>query len=324
MSGEGQQPLAAFDAQAGGEPLDAHTTASSDSGSAAPGRPTSPAALLRKLGLRVRKGFSQSFLTDVGVVRQIASAADLQPDDHVLEVGPGLGTLTQELARRAGRVVAFELDRDLAAALPRLVPSNVEVVQGDALKLDPDAYLDGPYKLVANLPYQITSPFLFRYLNLSPGPSILVVMIQREVAERIAARPGELSYLAVAVQSAARPRIVRIVAAGAFYPRPKIESAVIALEPLAEPLVPAAQRPLFLEVVRAGFGQPRKQLLNSLHQGLGEGKRREAGWSRDEVRALLERGGISSERRPQELALPEWRTLFEAFQATQRERGDSA
>ena len=288
------------------------------------GRASSPAALLRQLGLRPRRGLSQSFLTDVGVTRAIASAAALKADDEVLEVGPGLGILTQTLARRAGRVVAFELDRDLAAALPRLVPENVEIVQGDALVLDPADYLTGPYKVVANLPYQITSPFLFRYLSLTPAPTLLVLMVQREVAERMSARPGGLSYLAVAVQSAAQPRIVRIVPPGAFYPRPKIESAVVKLEPLVEPLVPTEQRPAFLELVRAGFGQPRKQLLNSLHQGLTQGKGVGADWSRGDVRALLERAGLSIERRPQELTLPEWRTLFDAFRVLEHKHAGAA
>src|SRR4051794_19912242 len=164
-------------------------------------QPTSPAALLRQLGLRPRRGLSQSFLTDAKVTQQIATAAALDSHDQVLEVGPGLGILTQALARRAARIVAFELDHDLAAALPRLVPANVEIVQGDALVLDPADHFEGPYKLVANLPYQITSPFLFRYLGLQPGPILQVLMVQLEVAERIAARPGALSYLAVAVQS---------------------------------------------------------------------------------------------------------------------------
>lgn len=271
---------------------------------ARPPLPSAPAALLRQLGLRPRKGLSQSFLTDVGLTRQIAAAAGLSADDEVLEVGPGLGILTRTLARRVRRVVAVELDRELAAALPRLVPDNVQVVQGDALRLAPAEYFTGPYKLVANLPYQITSPFLLRYLDVQPAPSVLVVMIQREVAERIAAAPGALSYLAVAVQAAARPRIVRLVPPGAFYPRPKVDSAVIRLDPLPSPLVPPERRAAFLALVRAGFAQPRKQLLNSLGQGLG--------WPRAEVAALLERAGIAPSRRPQELQLEEWRALFEA------------
>jgi 16S rRNA (adenine1518-N6/adenine1519-N6)-dimethyltransferase len=278
-------------------------------------KPSSPAALLRQLGLRPRRGLSQSFLTDVGTVKRIAAAAGLTADDTVLEVGPGLGILTHELARQAGKVVAFELDRDLARVLPNLVPANVQIVYGDALKLSPSDYLDGPYKLVANLPYQITSPFLFRYLGLAPLPQVLVLMIQREVAERVAAPSGQLSYLAVVVQSAARVRIVRIVPPGAFHPRPKVESAVIKLEPLADPLVPPSQRTIFLEVVRAGFGQPRKQLLNSLHQGLKQDKLGGREWERSEVQTILAAAGIDSERRPQALALTEWRTLFQAFQA---------
>jgi len=282
-------------------------------------RASSPAALLRQLGLRPRKGLSQSFLTDTGVTRQIAAAAALTPDDQVLEVGPGLGILTQTLARRAGRVVAFELDRDLAAVLPRLVPTNVEIVQGDALKLDPADHFDGPYRLVANLPYQITSPFLARYLSLDPAPLVQVMMIQREVAERITARAGDLSYLAVAVQSAAHAQLVRLVPPGAFYPRPKVESAVVKLVPLAEPLVPPDQRRALLELVRAGFGQPRKQLLNSLQQGLAQAAPND-NWSRADVRALLDRAGIGTERRPQQLDLREWRALFDELQAVKAER----
>jgi len=222
--------------------------------------------------------------------------------------------LTQEVARRVRRVVAFELDRDLAAALPQLLPSHVQIVQGDALELNPGDFLTAPYKLVANLPYQITSPFLFRYLSIEPAPSVMVLMVQREVAERVAAKAGDLSYLAVAVQSAAAVRLVRHVAPGSFYPRPRVESAIIKLEPLAEPLVPPAERQAFLAVVRAGFGQPRKQLLNSLHQGLTQATGSADAWERDAVRALLDAAGLRTERRPQELTLHEWRALFHAFQ----------
>ena len=280
---------------------------------------SSPAALLRQLGLKPQRGLSQSFLADSGVTRQIATAAGVGPDDDVLEIGPGLGILTQTLAARARRVVAFELDRDLARVLPSLVPSNVQIVQGDALLLDPADYLTARHKLVANLPYQITSPFITRYLSLQPGPSVLVLMVQREVAERIVSSPGSLSYLAVLVQSAARAKIVRHVPPGAFHPRPKIDSAVIKLEPLAEPLVPSDRREGFLGLVRAGFGQPRKQLLNSLEQGLNQPPTIVGGpWSRASVRALLDRAEIEAERRPQELQLDEWRRLYEAFAATQR------
>ena len=301
--------------------------------------PSTPLALLRQLGLRARKSYSQSFLTDVRLTEQIASAADLSADDQVLEVGPGLGILTRALAKRAQRVVAVELDRDLATVLPRLVSNNVQVVHGDALTLDVAAYVQAPYKVVANLPYQITSPFLFHYLGMAPAPSLMVLMIQKEVAKRIAAPTGQLSYLAVAVQSAACVRIIRLVSPGAFYPRPKVESAVIRLDPLAEPLVPPEQREAFLQLVRAGFEQPRKTLLNSLGQGLrgptpqppphcdGEGEnpsprgRGRIGWTRDEVRALLDAAGIAPDRRPHTLTLADWRTLFDAHQRMRPNHG---
>ena len=268
----------------------------------------SPSALLRQLGLRPRKRFSQSFLVDQRIPEQVVKAADVGPDDRVLEIGPGLGIMTRVLARKAARVVAVELDRDLAEALPRLVPENVEIVQGDALEFDPASRFDGPYKLVANLPYAITSPFLFRYLDIRPAPTVIVVMIQREVAERIAGRAGALSYLAVAVQSVASVRVVRLVPPGAFFPCPKVESAVIRLDPRPEPLVPPEQRARFLALVRAGFAQPRKTLANSLAQGLGV--------PRADAVPYLERAGIVPERRPHELGLEEWRTLFGVYAAS--------
>jgi 16S rRNA (adenine1518-N6/adenine1519-N6)-dimethyltransferase len=252
--------------------------------------PTSPAALLRRLGLRPRKRFSQSFLVDANLPDQIARAADLVDADQVLEIGPGLGILTRALARRAARVVAVELDRDLAAALPRLVPANVAVIAADALAFDPADHFAGSYKLVANLPYNVTTPVLLRYLDVVPRPALLVVMVQKEVAERIAAGPGRRSYLTVAVQSAASARIVRLVSPGAFFPRPKVDSALLRLDPLPTRLVPDDRRAPFLRLVQAGFAQPRKQLANSLAQGLARPK---------------------SERRPQDLELAEWRALFE-------------
>lgn len=267
----------------------------------------SPAALLRQLGLRPRKRFSQSFLIDTHLPEQIVRAADLAESDEVLEIGPGLGILTRALAQHASRVVAVELDRDLAGALPRLVPPNVAVVVGDALQLDPGQHFAGPYKLVANLPYQITSPVLFRYLEVRPRPSLLVLMVQREVAERIAARPGQLSYMAVAVQSVATVRTVRVVPPGAFYPRPKVESAVVRLDPRSSPLVPDEDRPGFLKLVQAGFTQPRKQLANSLAQGLAVPKA--------DALALLARAAIAPNRRPQELELDEWVGLYASVRA---------
>jgi 16S rRNA (adenine1518-N6/adenine1519-N6)-dimethyltransferase len=275
---------------------------------AAPGRgPTNPAALLRRLGLHPRKGLSQSFLVDRRVCAAIVRAAELDPHDEVLEIGPGLGILTAELVRRAGRVVAVELDPQLAAALPALLghPANLQVVQGDALQVDLPALFPGDYKVVANLPYHITSPLLLRLLGAPRRPRLVVVTVQREVAERITAGPGALSYLAIAVQLYAVPRIVRLVPPAAFYPRPKVESAVLRLDVRPAPAVAATAPAAFLRLVQAGFKQPRKQLRNSLAEGLGRPPA--------EIEPLLQRAGLDPTRRPQTLTLEEWERLYDAL-----------
>jgi 16S rRNA (adenine1518-N6/adenine1519-N6)-dimethyltransferase len=268
-------------------------------------RSQSPAELLRRLGLRARKGLSQSFLTDQGICRVMADAAEIDPDDEVLEVGPGLGILTRVLLERAGRVVAVELDPGLARYLPELAPGGrLEVVHGDALRFDPAACLRVGYKLVANLPYQVSSPLLSRYLIEVPRPKLLVIMVQREVAERIAAPHGQASYLSILVQSVADVRVVRQVPPGAFYPRPKVASSVLLIRPRREPIVPDPDLAEFLELVRAGFTQPRKTLANSLAQGLGR--------PRAAVEAQLATAGLDPALRPQQLAAADWLAVLRA------------
>ena len=235
----------------------------------------------------------------------MGESAGLGPNDEVLEIGPGLGILTRELLRRARRVVAAELDPVLAKQLPDLAPSGcLEVVQGDALELDPAQHFAGPYKLLANLPYQITSPVLSRYLVDVRRPEVLVLMVQLEVAERVVARPGRASYLSNLVQAVADVRLVRRVAPGAFYPPPKVTSAVLHILPRAEREVSDDLLPGFLELVQAGFTQPRKTLANSLAQGLG--------LPRKQVEARLVAAGIDSGARPQHLQIADWLALLHA------------
>jgi 16S rRNA (adenine1518-N6/adenine1519-N6)-dimethyltransferase len=261
---------------------------------------------LRALGLRPRKRFSQSFLEDQGVAAAIVRAADLNGSQDILEVGPGLGVLTDRLAGKARTVVTIEIDPDLAEDLRTRFPdSNVHVHTDDILKLDPSSFFAEPFVVVANLPYHITSPAL-RHL-LAAGPpfaSRLVVMVQAEVAERIAAEPGEMSSLAVAVQAQARVQIVRRVPAAAFYPRPKVDSAVVRLEPIAEGdrAISRAELPEFVTFVQAGFKQPRKKLVNSLAEGLGTPKPYAAD--------RLARAGIDAAQRPQDLGVDEWVHLY--------------
>lgn len=233
----------------------------------------------------------------------MADAAQLEADDEVLEIGPGLGVLTRVLLSRAGRVVAVELDPKLAALLPSLTPQGrLEVVQQDALRFEPADHFEGDYKLIANLPYQITSPVLHRYLLAVRRPVRLALMVQREVAARITAGPGQASYLSNLVQSVAEVRIVRQVPAGAFFPRPNVSSAVVLIEP--RPATADSDRPTALvALLRLGFTQPRKTLANSLAQGLGR--------PRTEVAARLTASGIDPNCRPQELSVAEWRRLLE-------------
>jgi len=261
--------------------------------------------LLRQFDLRARKGLGQHFLIDGEVLERITSAAELTPADVVIEVGPGLGVLTRELARQAGRVIAIELDSRLAAALKQtLAPfNNVTIINDDVLKIEPADLATG-YKVVANLPYYITSPVLRHFLEASAKPRLMIVMVQKEVAEAIVAKPGKMSLLSVSVQFYGEPRIISPVPAQCFYPAPKVNSAILRIDPHPQPRV-AVDEGGFFELVRAGFTAPRKQLVNSLAQGLGV--------SKADALSLLETAGIVSQRRAETLTLGEWARLWQVF-----------
>jgi 16S rRNA (adenine1518-N6/adenine1519-N6)-dimethyltransferase len=257
---------------------------------------------------RPRKRLGQSFLRDRSVLARILAAGDLSPRDEVLEIGPGRGILTEALAGAAGKVVAVELDDALVVLLRErfAAVSNVEIVPGNALDLDPCRYFDGPYKLIANIPYYITGPILRHYLEASCPPSLLVLMLQREVAERITAAPGALSLLGVSVQRYTQPAIVSRVPAGAFRPRPKVDSAIVRLVPKPDRRW-LASRDAFFTVARAGFGLRRKQLANALAHGLS--------LDRAQVLDLLSTAGIDATRRAETLTLDEWDRLAATWAA---------
>ena len=274
--------------------------------------------LVRRYGIDPKKSLGQNFLVDANHLDRIAAAADLTAGDAVLEIGPGLGTLTQRLAAQAGHVVAVELDDRLIALLRAdfAAQPHVHIVHSDILETDPPALLAAHlppgalasgYKVVANLPYYITSMALRHVLEASPPPTLAVVMVQKEVAERICAKPGDLSLLAVSVQYYAHPRIVQRVPAGAFYPAPKVDSAVLRLDVRPEPAVTGIPTVEFFRVVRAGFGQKRKQLANSLSAGLELPK--------NVVQLALERVEIDPTRRAETLTLDEWGALCQSLAA---------
>lgn len=268
---------------------------------------------LRRSGLRARKGLGQHFLVDGAVLDTIIATARLAAGDTVVEVGPGLGILTGELVKRAGKVIAVELDKRLAELL-RETPGtgNLTVVNDDILNVSPAALVSTPdYKVVANLPYYITSPVLRHFLEAGLKPAVMVVMVQKEVAEQIAARPGKMSLLSVGVQFFGRPEIVDYVPARCFYPVPEVDSAILKIDVYPAPVIPVDDETSFFNLVRAGFSAARKQLVNSLSRGTG--------LSKTGVTPLLEAAGIAAERRAESLSLEEWAALWRVFREAGKE-----
>ena len=249
----------------------------------------------------------QNFLVDHTIALRTVGAAAIGPDDEVLEIGPGRGALTRLLTRRARRVVAVELDPELAAQLPARVENSdsLTVVPQDALDFDPAAHFDRPFKLVANLPYYVATPIVRRFLTIRPRPSRMVVMVQREVADNMTASPGRMSLLSVMVQMHASAKTLFSVPPRAFRPRPKVASAIVGIEPFDEPAIPVDDTELFISFVAAGFRAPRKQIHNSLKLGLNA--------STYAVSTALDSARIDGARRPSTLSLEEWSQLYAAW-----------
>jgi 16S rRNA (adenine1518-N6/adenine1519-N6)-dimethyltransferase len=269
------------------------------------------AALLRDYGLSPKKGLGQNFLVDPEALRKIIQAADIPAGALVLEVGPGLGSLTRGLAQVARKVVAVELDEGLLPLLEKVLASyqNVEIVKGDILELDPPGLMGEPgYLVVANIPYYITSALIRHLLSPEIKPARIVLTVQKEVADRICAEPGDLSLLALSVQVYGAARRVLRIPAGAFYPAPKIDSAVVKVDLYAQPLIANEHLDDFFKLARAGFSQKRKTLRNSLSAGLR--------LPPDRVVALLESVEVDPRRRAETVSLPEWKRLVDVFKST--------
>ncbi|MCC6615042.1 MAG: ribosomal RNA small subunit methyltransferase A [Anaerolineae bacterium] len=266
-----------------------------------------PKTMLEAHGLEPRKSLGQNFLHDPNVLEKIVASADLTPGTTVLEIGAGTGALTDVLARHAGRVLALEVDERLEPILrDRLgIYDNVQLEFADVLQTDVATLMgDQPYVVVANVPYYITSAILRHLLEAPNRPRRLVMTVQLEVAERIIARPGDMSLLAVSVQYYTRPKIVMRLNPAVFYPRPDVTSAVIRLDAHSEPPVQVPDEASLFAVVRAGFSQKRKQLKNTLAAGLR--------LSNDEAVALLDRAEIDPRRRAETLSLEEWAAITRA------------
>lgn len=264
-------------------------------------QPINPAALLRQFGLRPNKRLGQNFLVDEFHLARIVEEAGVSAEDEVLEVGPGLGSLTRYLAAAARRVVAVELD---AALLPPLrhtleAYSNVEIVRGDILELDPaDHFQTDGYLVVANIPYYLTSNLIRHLLESRPKPGRIALTVQKEVAQRACAQPGALSLLALSVQLYGGPRIAHHIPAGAFYPVPKVDSALLLIDLYDAPELAPGHVDVFFTLSKAAFAQKRKTLANSL-AALPD-------WDKDLATQRLLAAGIEPTRRPQTLSLEEW------------------
>ncbi len=272
--------------------------------------------LLRRYNLRAKKGLGQNFLVDDDVLASILQAANLKPTDTVIEVGPGLGLMTAALAKNAAWVIAIELDNRLAGLLNENLPSdNIVVINRDVLGTDTAALLQGRapgfppaftgYKVVANLPYYITQPVIRHFLEAPVKPDVMVLMVQKEVAQVICAGPGDRSMLSIAVQFYGKPEIVTKVPAAAFFPAPDVDSAVVKITVHQDPPVDVDNVDGFFKFVRAGFSAARKQVANSLTKGLGLPK--------PAVRQMLAKAGIAPERRAETFTLEEWAELYSIF-----------
>jgi 16S rRNA (adenine1518-N6/adenine1519-N6)-dimethyltransferase len=283
--------------------------------------PTRVKAALRALDLHPSRSMGQNFLIDPSVLQAIVAAAELTPTDAVVEVGPGLGVLTWELLRHVGALSAVELDQRLAERLraefahePRLT-----IIQGDILRTPPAAILDRAagvsagadrslYKVVANLPYAITSPVLRHFLEASHRPTLMVVLVQWEVAQRISAQPGDLSMLAHAIQVYAEPTIMARVPASSFVPVPAVDSAILCLRVRASPAVATDEVEALMRVIKAGFLHARKKLANALPSGLAA---MGTPITKERAIAVLEGAGVSPDRRAEMLTLAEWLEVYQ-------------
>lgn len=264
-----------------------------------------------------KKSLGQNFLVNEGVLNKIIIAAEIKKDDIILEVGPGTGNLTEKLALKAKEIIAVEKDRRLIEQLqkrftrPPLVRLTrgglVKIVEGDILEFNPETYAlkNGGYKIVANIPYYITSHFLRIVFEQWPRPELIVLMIQKEVAQRIMAKPPHMNLLALSVQFFAYPQIVSIVSRGSFRPMPKVDSAIIKLTP--KNIVQSEDSAKLFKIIKFGFSEKRKQLLNNLSKNLKIDK--------EKLKTVFDANGIRSDARAENLSLEEWGKLAKLLES---------
>jgi 16S rRNA (adenine1518-N6/adenine1519-N6)-dimethyltransferase len=270
--------------------------------------PLNAGVVLKRHGLRANKSLGQNFLQDPFALKEIIASAQIQATDTVLEIGPGLGSLTRYLAASAKEVIAIELDRNLLAPLQAVLApyQNVRVIQGDILELSVEDIINAnDYLVVANIPYYITSAVIRHLLESNTKPRRIILTIQKEVAERICAKPGDMSLLALSVQIYGKPYIAARIPAEAFFPAPKVDSAVLCIDIYPVPQIKTELLNTFFHLIKAGFSQKRKTLRNSLSSGLHIAS--------SAAEEMLVQANIDSKRRAETLSIEEWEQLSEVM-----------
>ncbi len=257
-----------------------------------------PSEILKSLQTLPKKQFGQNFLIDDRALADIVAAGEIQPDETIVEIGPGLGALTFELAKKAKRVIAIEADHDLAHYLRGKVPNNVNVIADNALRIDWGVTIESDYKIIANIPYSITSPLLRKIFLLEKKPKAVVLLVQKELAERIISPAGKSSrgMLTILTEAAAKAEIIRIVKPGSFYPMPKVDSAIIRLSPFQK----NQMENIFWPAVEAGFRHKRQTLANSL---------KDLGLKKEVSQGTIEQIGLDPMVRPQVLSFEDWKNI---------------
>ena len=259
--------------------------------------------ILKEQDLKALKSLGQNFLIDEKVLGKIIQTSKLDKNDLVLEIGPGLGTLTNELIKKCGAVVAVEKDKKITGLIKE--KNNLKIINDDILKINLNELIkehsnNKKYKLISNIPYYITSPVIKLFLENNIQPELIVLLVQKEVAERICAKPGKLSVLALSVQTYGEPEIVSYVHKSSFYPEPKVDSAILKIKNIKKEFSDEHYKKLF-KIIKIGFSSKRKKLINNLSAGLQI--------SKEESANILQKAGINLNARAQELSLEEWNKL---------------
>jgi len=255
----------------------------------------------KNYSVKPKKRLGQNFLSEIGVIQKLVAAADIQPGEIILEIGPGTGNLTNELAKTGNRLVAIEKDREMVAILKEKFNGfvNIELQNDDALSFN-ETVLTAPYKIAANLPFYLASALIRKFLESKNPPKSLTVIVQKEVAQRICAQPPKMNLLAASVQFYAAVKTISYISRGAFWPAPKVDCAILHIVPFPKEgeRYGQASAQKFFRIMKAGFLQPRKQLAGNLARGLGIEK--------EEIKNLLIENGIDPRQRPETLAIENW------------------